>query len=210
MFTGIVEDIGCIKDIARSRLTIRTRLSGVSAGDSIAVNGICLTVTGIGGGKEPLLSFDFSPETASRTTLGRMSAGERVNVERALKAGDRIGGHFLTGHIEGIGEIISSEPQGNARLFTFSLPPGLCRYVIPKGSVGVDGISLTVTDVGRSRFSAAVIPHTLRHTTLGDKKPGAPVNLEPDILAKYVENSRVLRERPQTITRDFLKENGFM
>ena len=211
MFTGIIEDIGIIVTRASDVLIIRTALDDIGIGDSIAVNGVCLTATAI----EPaagsfLVSCDYSPETASRTTLVTISQSDRVNLERALTAGGRMGGHILTGHVEDTGTLVSAITRGNSMILMFSAQENIMRYIVPKCSIGIDGISLTVADCANGRFSIAVIPHTMAKTSFANIKPGSAVNIEPDILAKYVEHFLVQRTVPQgNITEKLLKENGF-
>jgi riboflavin synthase len=154
-------------------------------GESVAVSGVCLTVV------PPLdpatLAFDVSPETLARTTLGGLAAGARVNLERALLPTDRLGGHIVAGHVDATAEVLSVARAGDSWTFTFSLPPALARYAVEKGSIAVDGVSLTIASLRDGSFDVAVIPHTFSETTLGDRKPGDRVNLEVDVLGKYVE-----------------------
>jgi riboflavin synthase len=189
MFTGLVEALGTVRRIASDGtgrlLTItEPRLAPeLSVGESVAVNGACLTVVERAADG---FSFQAGPETLQRTNLGELQAGERVNLERALRLADRLGGHFVQGHIDGLGHIESRQPQGGQwELIWFTCPPNLAAQVVSKGSVAVDGISLTVIDVRPDGFSVALIPHTLANTTLGWKPVGASVNVETDLLAKY-------------------------
>ncbi len=175
--------------------------ANAALGESIAVSGVCLTVV------EPLdprvLSFDVSPETLARTTLGGRAPGEGVNLERALAAGDRLGGHIVAGHVDGTAEVLSVKKAGESWTFTFSLPSALARYAVEKGSIAVDGVSLTIAALREGSFDVAVIPHTFAETTLGARKPGDRVNLEVDVLGKYVE--RLLAARlgdPDALARD--------
>ncbi len=191
MFTGIVEDTGVVKSVEKkdreSTLTIsvgRMDLSGAALGDSIAVNGACLTVTTLDGGE---FTVDASHETLSRTTLGTLAPGARVNLERALRAGDRLGGHIVNGHVDGVGRVVSKTKSGGSYVFRFSLPEELARYVVEKGSVAVDGVSLTVNSSEGNEFTVNIIPFTLAETTFDDLDAGSPVNIECDIIAKYVE-----------------------
>jgi riboflavin synthase len=195
MFTGIVEEVGKIArleplsdDAVRLDITADVTLEGTALGDSIAVNGVCLTVsdlhaTGFGA--------DVMPETLRRTTLGRLTPGAPVNLERAVTPATRLGGHLVQGHVDGVGQIVTREPDGDFDEIVIALPEGLARYVAEKGSIGVDGVSLTVAGVGRADdghwFKVALIPTTLSHTTLGTLTPQASVNLEVDVIAKYVE-----------------------
>lgn len=185
MFTGIIQSMGRVASKDHRSLRVAARLS-VKPGDSVAVNGTCLTVTApISRGT---LCFDVSDETWTRTSLGELKTGERVNIEPALKAGDALGGHLVSGHVDARGKILAIEPlpEDFARL-RVSLPPQLKRLVAVKGSVAVDGISLTVTRVGRGWFEAALVPHTLKHTNLSSCRPGQRVNLEADLIARYVQ-----------------------
>jgi riboflavin synthase len=191
MFTGIVEDTGVVKSVENkdkeSTFTISVGhmdLSGAALGDSIAVNGACLTVTTLDGGE---FTVDASHETLSRTTLGTLAPGARVNIERALRAGDRLGGHIVNGHVDGVGKVISKTKSGGSYVFRFSLPEELAKYVVEKGSVAVDGVSLTVNSSEGNEFTVNIIPFTLAETTFGGLDPGSRVNIECDIIAKYVE-----------------------
>ena len=189
MFTGIIEELGEVVDV-QSRgdsavLVVRASLvaSDVAHGASIAVNGVCLTVVGAEGAR---LSFDVMAETLKRSVIGVLRAGERVNLERAVRADGRLDGHIVQGHVDGTGVVISRTPGDAWDLVRFGLPAELSKYVAEKGSIAVDGVSLTVTAVGDDWFEVGLIPETLRATTLGAKQPGDPVNLEVDVLAKYV------------------------
>ncbi|MFI0367994.1 riboflavin synthase [Actinomadura sp. 1N219] len=196
MFTGIVEELGEIVLIEPSdgsvALTVRGPLVTQDAahGASIAVNGVCLTVVDV---KDEAFTADVIKETLDKSSLGALTPGSKVNLERPVRLSDRLGGHLVQGHVDGVGEIISREPGERWDVVTVSLPPALGRYVVDKGSITVDGISLTVVEAGADRFSVALIPTTLALTTLGHKKPGDPVNLEVDVVAKYVE--RMLGDR---------------
>ncbi|GAA2578875.1 riboflavin synthase [Actinomadura fulvescens] len=198
MFTGIVEELGEIESIETVAdsvtLTIRGPLVTEDAvhGASIAVNGVCLTVVDV---KDGSFTADVIQETLDKSSLGALEPGSRVNLERPVRLADRLGGHLVQGHVDGVGEIISREPGERWDVVTFSLPAHLSRYLVDKGSITVDGISLTVVEAGADRFSVALIPTTLSLTTLGHKKPGDPVNLEVDVVAKYVE--RMFGERPR-------------
>ncbi len=190
MFTGIVEELGevvAVEDLGRSaRLTVRGALvtSDAGHGDSIAVNGVCLTVVSSEGGE---FTADVMAETLHRSSLGALAAGSPVNLERAVRASDRLGGHVVLGHVDGTGELLEVRPAEHWTVVTVSLPGDLGRYVVEKGSITVDGVSLTVSAVGPDWFDISLIPTTLGRTTLGSKGPGDPVNLEVDILAKHVE-----------------------
>lgn len=211
MFTGIIEDVGVVQRIAPSFLSVRTNLDEIKNGDSIAVNGTCLTVSKmLISGRTRILSFDVSPETERRTNLAELRAGSTVNLERALRSGDRFGGHMMTGHIEDKGKIVRRERTGNSWMYSFEFDRKLRRYIAPKGSVGVDGISLTVVDCRSDFFTVSVVPHTLKNTNLGSREAGASVNIEPDILAKYVENIMIHRAGKLITTEEFLREHGFI
>jgi riboflavin synthase len=186
MFTGIVRELGRVEAFDGSRLRVRApeTAPGVAVGDSVAIAGVCLTVVENGGGG---LAFDAVPETLSRTSLGRLGAGDAVNVEPALRAGDPMGGHVMQGHVDGVGTVRAVEPEGDGRRIWVDTPPDVLRYCVEKGSVAVDGTSLTIAALDDAGFAVALIPHTLAVTTLGSLAPGGPVNLEADVLAKYVE-----------------------
>ena len=187
MFTGIVEEVGSVVDISDNGMTVRAEkvMSDLKLGDSIAVNGACLTAVSLSGSE---FSVDLSPETMRRTSLGDLSAGGSVNLERALSASDRMGGHIVQGHVDGTGRITSTKEDGDSIIFRVRTPARLMPYIVEKGFIAVDGISLTVVKVATSSFTLAVIPYTLRNTNLETLSVGARVNLEADILAKYVEN----------------------
>jgi riboflavin synthase len=211
MFTGIVENVGTVQSIGHSVLEVKSTLTDVKKGESVAVNGVCLTVTdAVISANALILSFDFSPETSQRTNIGDLLAGSPVNLERALRAGERIGGHMMTGHVEGTAEIVSKGRMGNSWIFRFRIDLQLSKYMVPKGSVGVDGISLTVVESGPGYFTVSVIPHTMKNTNLATRRPGDMVNIEPDILAKYVEGLLNRHSGESNITEGFLKENGFI
>ncbi|MEV7437664.1 riboflavin synthase [Streptomyces griseoviridis] len=190
MFTGIVEELGEVTavehlgDASRFRLRGPVVTDGAKHGDSIAVNGVCLTVVDHEGDE---FTADVMAETLHRSSLGALAAGSRVNLERPTAVGARLGGHIVQGHVDGTGEILAREPSEHWEIVTVSLPADLARYVVEKGSITVDGISLTVVEAGADRFTVSLIPTTLALTTLGRKQPGDPVNLEVDIVAKYVE-----------------------
>jgi riboflavin synthase len=197
VFTGIIEELGEVVALEPrgDSAVLAVRASTVAPhGASVAVNGVCLTVVGTAGGGE--LHFDVMAETLKRSVIGALRAGERVNLERAVRADGRLDGHIVQGHVDGTGVVVSRTP-GDAgqqwKLFRFGMPPELARYVAEKGSIAVDGVSLTVTAVGDDWFEVGLIPETLRATTLGTKQPGDPVNLEVDVLAKYV--ARLVGER---------------
>jgi riboflavin synthase len=218
MFTGIVEEMGVVqsveKTLAGSRLTIMAAkvLSDLSIGASVSVNGACLTVVARTDGS---FSMDVTPETLSVTTLGTLAAGAPVNLERAMRVNERLGGHLVAGHVDGIGTIRDRRQDGNAIVLTIEAPREVLRYCIHKGSIAVDGISMTINDVTDRSFSLAVIPHTAKDTTLGLKRVGDALNLETDLIGKYVE--RLLQERgqgaaptPPKIDTDYLKRKGLL
>jgi riboflavin synthase len=178
MFTGIVREVGTVASFDGSRLVVESG-TGAEIGDSVAIAGVCLTVTGRENGS---LAFDVVAETLDRTTLGSLGAGAKVNVEPSLRAGDPLGGHIVQGHVDGVGSL-----RGRGELTWFDAPPEIVRYCVEKGSIAVDGTSLTVAAVDDGGFAVALIPHTLEVTTLGSLEPGDPVNLEVDVVAKYVE-----------------------
>ena len=190
MFTGLVETMGQVHALeprtAGVRLVIDapTIAEGIQIGDSIANNGCCLTVVQI---NATLLGFDAGPETLACTNLGQKQVGDNINLERSVCLGDRLGGHLVTGHVDGLGELVKREDDQDWSTFWFKTPPDLSRQMASKGSITVDGISLTLVDVTAAQFSVALIPHTLEVTTLGELQVGDQVNLETDLLAKYVE-----------------------
>ena len=214
MFTGLIEDVGTLCEIHRggesARVTVATALpmAELQLGESIAVNGACLTVTGFGGGR---FSADVSPETLDRTSLGRLQPGRRVNLERALRLSDRLGGHLVTGHIDGLAQLVERSRRGNAWYLAFQLEARLGCQLVAKGSVSIDGISLTVNDVADERFSVMIIPHTLERTTLAELQVGGTVNIETDLIGKYVARYLV-NGRPvgDGVTLDLLAKSGFL
>ncbi len=189
MFTGLVEAVGSVRSLEKrgdaARLTLETRLAPeLTLGESLAVNGCCLTVTSTDGN---FASFDLLVETLNRTNLGTLSSGSRVNLERALRADGRFGGHFVQGHIDTTAEVLSTEKKGSDLNLVIAIPEGGARYLIGKGSIAVNGVSLTVASLDEDRFGLWIIPHTLQETNLGDLRSGSLVNLEYDMLAKYAE-----------------------
>lgn len=216
MFTGIIEETGSVKrietggDFCRIHIQAEFVLEGTKVGDSIAVNGACLTVTDIDGGG---FTADVMPETLERSSLGKLAPGSRVNLERAMAADGRFGGHIVSGHIDGTGQVAEVNRQGNAVWYRIAASEKLLRYIVEKGSVAIDGISLTVARVSGRDFSVSIIPHTLGETILGEKKPGDIVNLETDVIGKYVE--RLLQDPEQNekkesgLTKEFLLRAGF-
>ncbi len=216
MFTGLIQDIGGIQSLEQRgegvSLTIRTQLDlrSIKVGDSMSVEGVCLTVVKVSG---RTFSVEVSPETLGRTTLAGLREGQPVNLEAALKMSDLLGGHLVSGHVDGTGEIAEVAREGNSWRYRFRVPPEVGRYLIEKGSVAVDGISLTVAECRDQEFSVSIIPHTAERTTLGKKKAGDKVNLENDLIAKYVEKfvHRAGMPAPQStrINAAFLAEHGF-
>ncbi|MER3409895.1 MAG: riboflavin synthase [Thermoleophilia bacterium] len=183
MFTGIVRERGRVVSCGGGRLVVQTS-TRASLGESVAIDGVCLTVVG---GDASTLAFDVVPETLSRTTLGRLRPGAEVNVEPALRAGDPLGGHIVQGHVDGVGKVLSVEPEAEGARMWVQAPPSVLRYCVEKGSICVSGVSLTVAGLDGEAFAVALVPHTLAATTLGRLEPGDEVNLEADVLAKYVE-----------------------
>jgi riboflavin synthase len=215
MFTGLIEDLGTLRDIRigrdQCRLTVATSLplAEISCGDSIAVDGVCLTVTTCA---EGAFSADVSPETLQRSTLGQLARGARVNLERAMRLTDRLGGHLVTGHIDGRGRIVEHHRDGNAWRFRFQIDAPLASLLAAKGSVAVDGISLTVNEVTAETFALVVIPHTLNVTNLRERQIGDEVNVETDLIGKYV--ARFLQQgfpdKGPGVTLDLLAKHGFL
>lgn len=212
LFTGLVEEVAKVRSLSRGtvgKLVVASEkvIHDVALGDSVAVNGVCLTVTSIGDGE---LSFDAVPETLSRSTLGDLKPGDTVNLEASLRAGKMMGGHFVQGHVDGVGTMESIANLADSREIRFKAPESVMRYVVEKGSIAIDGISLTVASFDESGFTIAVIPHTLGVTTLGLKRPGDQVNLEADIIGKYVEKFISARRGESRVTEDLLRDAGFM
>jgi riboflavin synthase len=212
MFTGIVEELGSVKSLRRgaggASLTVAASvaLEGAKQGDSICVNGVCLTVVSLGRGE---FSADVAGETLRVSNLGELKPGGRVNLERALRLSDRIGGHLVSGHVDAIGRIREERAEGNGRRIFIDAPENALKYVIRKGSIAVDGISLTVADADRTGFSIVLIPHSAEHTTLGVKSAGDSVNLETDMIGKYVE--RLLTAGKEGgVGLELLKKSGFV
>ncbi|MGI6294887.1 MAG: riboflavin synthase [Armatimonadota bacterium] len=209
MFTGLIEEMGTVRSLARGAVgklvvTCEKTAAEIAVGDSVAVNGACLTATSINGSE---VCFDAVAETLSRTTLGDLRAPDKVNLETSLKAGKALGGHFVLGHVDGVGTIDSVQSIGESKVIRFRAPGNVLRYVVEKGSIAIDGISLTVASCDDSGFEIAVIPHTLEATTLQSKRPGDKVNLETDILGKYVE--KFLGKETGSVTEDLLRQAGF-
>ncbi len=214
MFTGIIEEMGVVKEVGKtlqgSSVTIlaKTVLDGLKVGDSVTVNGVCLTVVGCDG---VAMKADISPETLKVTTLGTLKAGDPVNLERAMRLGDRLGGHLVTGHVDGAGTIRSRIQDADAIQIMIEASREILRYCVPKGSITVDGISLTINEVTDRWFRVTIIPHTAKVTTLGVKQVGDTVNLETDLVGRYVE--RLLSGGGQSeikIDRDYLQKRGLI
>jgi len=226
VFTGIIEAIGTVRECTRkpggawAHIGAGPLAEGLRVGDSIAVDGACLTVTALKGDG---FTCDLSAETLDRTTLGTLRAGSRVNLERPLCLGDRLGGHLVSGHVDAVGEVAGRIPQGDGEFWRFRFPQDLAPLLVMKGSIAVDGISLTIAELSRDTFGVALIPHTLHHTTLGGKRVGDAVNLEADLLGKHVARLLALRaggpSGPEAgrsdsmgqrgLTLAFLEEHGF-
>jgi len=215
VFTGIVEELGTLlgirhgADSARLIIGAEKVLEDVQVGDSIAVNGVCLTVVQFNSRE---FTADVMPETLAKTNLGALKPGDRVNLERALQLGDRLGGHLVSGHIDGVGIITRIQRRDIASLVTIRAPEEVMRYIIKKGSVAIDGVSLTVVDFQPESFEVSLIPHTAHATTLGHKKVGDAVNLEADVIGKYIEKLIVSRggnAKESKISLSFLAEHGF-
>ena len=215
MFTGLIEEVGTLRAVRRGAhsavlsIGAETVLSGLKTGDSVAVNGVCLTVTAQDSGG---FTADVMHETLNRSSLGALAPGSPVNLERAMAADSRFGGHIVSGHIDGTGTITARRQDDNAVWYTISAPPHLLRYIVEKGSITVDGISLTVAAVTGTDFSISAIPHTVSRTLLKERKEGDQVNLETDLIGKYVEKLLIPpREQPEksTLTREFLTRYGF-
>ena len=215
MFTGIIEEIGYVKRInqqsrsAQIEIKADKVLGDVAVGDSIAVNGVCLTVVTF---DSQHFTADVMPETISKTNLRELKPGSSVNLERALQLGGRLGGHIVQGHVDAVGTIVEKQILEIAIIYRIATEPELLQYVVPKGSVAIDGISLTVVDVFQDSFTVSLIPHTAHETVLGEKKPGDRVNLESDIIGRYVKHlmNRNHGEERQALNLSFLAEHGFI
>ncbi|SRR6266508_3556682 len=190
MFTGIVREVGRVAGVGERDGGVRLEVdapgtsAGVAVGDSVSISGVCLTVVSVSDGR---MAFDAVPETLARSSLGGLEAGSAVNLEPALRAGEPLGGHYVQGHVDGVGVVRAVEPEGNGSRIWIDAPVEITRYLVEKGSVAVEGTSLTVASLDDRGFAVALVPHTLAETTLGSLEPGDPVNLEVDVLAKYVE-----------------------
>jgi riboflavin synthase len=207
VFTGIVEEVGKVRAAGAGELAIAASevMAGMENGASIAVNGVCLTVTDF---DQNSFSVKVMPETLRRTNLGRLFAGDRVNLERALPLGGRLGGHLVEGHVDATGKVTSVTREGEARLINFYAPPEVMDYLVEKGFIAVDGVSLTIVTKDISSFSVSVVDYTLKNTNLGDRRVGDVVNFEVDIIAKYVK--QFTQGHRSGITIDFLQEHGFV
>ena len=213
MFTGIIEEVGKLKSLTRGKITIECRqiLEDMKIGDSISTNGICLTVTAF---DEKTFSADVMPETIRRTSLEGLRMGARINLERALRLSDRLGGHIISGHIDGVGRIVSMRAEGNAHVVEVGASRSILRQTVEKGSIALDGMSLTVVDVNDKTLSVSLIPHTIEVTNFVEKTIGSPLNIETDIIGKYVERLMMFDRSDKnsarsSITKDFLSANGF-
>jgi riboflavin synthase len=214
MFTGLVETTGTLAGVERrgseARVALEVALAGLALGESVSVSGVCLTATSF---DDHGFVADVSAETLSVTTLGKLGRGDRVNIERSCRLGDRLGGHLVLGHVDGVGKATAVAPVGDAWRVTFEAPAPLARYFAPKGSVTIDGVSLTINRlVGQSSFEVMLVPHTLAVTTLGGLRPGAAVNLEVDVLARYVARQLEAAGIGKSDDRlmDALRRGGFL
>lgn len=207
MFTGIVEEIGIVREVGRDHLTFQAQrvIEGTKIGDSIAVNGVCLTIVSL---QNDGFSVDVMPETLRRTSLGRLHYGDKVNLERAVVLGGRLGGHMVLGHVDEVGEVLDVSNEEGARIVRISAPAELVPYMVDKGFVAVDGVSLTIADVDDSSFVVSLVAYTMEHTTLGKKRPGDAVNLEADVIGKYVQNLE--QQRKRSLSMELLREYGFV
>lgn len=207
MFTGIVEEVGTVESLQLGKLVISAKkvLEGLVPGDSIAINGACLTATAF---NNDTFSVDVMPETLRRTNIGALLPGEKVNLERALAANGRFGGHFVQGHIDGTGTVESIVPEGDALIMKVSAPSDVMRYLVEKGYIAVDGVSLTIINCDAKSFTVSLVRYSQEHTSLKQRRPGDAVNLEVDIMAKYLE--RLRGEGESRITLEFLDEHGFL
>ena len=213
MFTGLVEEMGVVQSLIRQpksaslSVMAQTVLKELSQGESVSVNGVCLTVTGQ---TDKEFQADVSPETLNVTNLGSLKAGDAVNLERAVRVNSRLGGHLVTGHIDGVGVIRDRKRTEDYMFLKIDLSEELLRYCVRKGSVSIDGVSLTVNEVGLRKIEVAIIPHTAKATTLGLKAPGATVNIECDLIGKYVERLLQSDGSPSRIAQEFLKKKGLL
>lgn len=212
MFTGIIQAVGSLRrreprggDVRLAIDTGSLELADVALGDSIAVSGVCLTVVSL---EERGFAADVSNETLSLTTLGGLASGDAVNLEKALRLADRLGGHLVSGHVDGLGRIISITPDARSQRWTFEVPPALARYIVAKGSICIDGTSLTVNEINGQRFGVNLIPHTVEHTAFRQRRPGDAVNIEVDLVARYIERL-VGGQGGGGISAEFLQRHGF-
>ena len=212
MFTGIIEDIGTVKTLQSDRRSMEMTVispkivADVKLGDSIAVNGVCLTVTHY---NDQELTMDVMPETVKATNLQQLTVGNAVNLERAMPANGRFGGHFVSGHVDGVGKILRKRPMANAVYIEIELSEDLTSYCIPKGSITIDGTSLTLFHVEKNSVTVSLIPHTYKETVLGIKNVGALVNIETDLVGKYIIHQLKGSQQSSTITKDYLAKHGF-
>jgi riboflavin synthase len=212
MFTGIIQAVGRVArlesrggDVRLHVDTLELDLADAQLGDSIAVSGVCLTAITLGA---HAFSADVSNETLSLTSLGQLEAGDPVNLEKALRLADRLGGHLVSGHVDGLGKVVSIASDGRSQRWTFDVPAAISRYIAAKGSVCIDGTSLTVNEVSGDRFGVNLIPHTVEHTAFQARRPGDAVNIEVDVIARYVERLLASGEAPK-LDEAFLKQHGF-
>lgn len=210
MFTGIVEEVGTVREVKRGAKSLEVSIEGeiifddLKIGDSVSTNGVCLTVTTI---RDSQFTADIMYETMRRSSLDGLRPGSKVNLERAMAANGRFGGHMVSGHIDGVGTIVEKRPLDIATYYTISVSQELTKYMIEKGSIALDGMSLTIVEVGGDRVTVSIIPHTMSATTLGSKQPGDKVNVEVDMVGKYIE--KLMDRSPSGITESFLIEHGF-
>jgi riboflavin synthase len=212
MFTGIIEDVGTIKTLQNDSQSMKITVISpkivwdMKLGDSIAVNGVCLTVTHY---NEQEMTMDVMPETVKATNLQQLRVGNAVNLERAMPANGRFGGHFVSGHVDGVGKIVRKRPMANAVYIDIELSEELTSYCIPKGSITIDGTSLTLFHVEKNSVTVSLIPHTYKETVLGTKNVGSPVNIETDLVGKYIIQQLLRGQQSPTITKDYLTKHGF-
>jgi len=215
LFTGIIEELGAVQrlergsDFCQISVSAQHVLEDVKMGDSIAINGVCLTVTGF---DRQHFTADIMAETLSKTNLGSLTSGQKVNLERAVRLGDRMGGHLVQGHVDAVGNIAEQQTVGIAKIIRIKAPLEILEYMVAKGSIAIDGISLTVIEVLSDSFTVSIIPHTAKMTTLGFKKPSDSVNLEADIIGRYVEKllKKNRGKNPAPLSSEFLAEHGFL
>ena len=212
MFTGIIEDVGTVKTLQNDGQSMKITvispkmIADVKLGDSIAVNGVCLTVTHF---NEQELTMDVMPETVKATNLQQLTVGNSVNLERAMPANGRFGGHFVSGHVDGVGKILRKRPMANAVYIDIELSEELLSFCIPKGSITIDGTSLTLFQVEKNSVTVSLIPHTYKETVMSTKNVGATVNIETDLVGKYIIHQLQRAQQSSTITKDYLTKHGF-